>query len=336
MLQVDVTKKLPGFLLTVKLDLLSGITVILGPSGAGKTVLLNLIAGLMQPDAGSIELGNQCYFNSGGKRITQVPPHRRRIGYLFQKPALFPHLSVYENIIYGARNKKEEKKDLQALIRLLRLEGLENKQIQQLSGGQQQRVALARTLMTNPELLVLDEPFSAMDNLMRSKLQRDLLNLYSNFKIPILFVTHNLEEAFLLGEKIAVMDQGKLLQFDTRDEVFYHPQNRTVARFVGMKNIYNGIVERVYPQEDLTVIRGEKFPVFLDYLPLRIGDHVTFGIRPENIIHKKKSLNSKDNLLGMQIVETINEGLFHRIYLRCTQDKHDLEMVMPTSSYKKH
>lgn len=241
-LQVRVQKRRDGLVLDVDLGIGSGITALLGPSGAGKSTLLNLVAGLEKPDSGRIVAGGQVFFDSHARPPVDLPPHRRRVGYVFQQPALFPHLDVWANITYGANGRAYMATRVPELLRLLRLEGLEHRRVRELSGGQQQRVALARTLMANPRLLLMDEPFSALDNLIRQRLRRDLLAVREVFSAPTLFVTHDLEEAFSLGERVAVMDQGRILQYGPREEVYYRPACRRVARFVGMRNIFDARV----------------------------------------------------------------------------------------------
>ncbi|GAW92029.1 ABC transporter ATP-binding protein [Calderihabitans maritimus] len=337
MLEMQVKKKLPSFTIDLALSAGNELICLLGPSGAGKSTLLHMVAGLIEPDEGVIRVKNVSYFlkPAGARRGRQLPPYRRRVGYVFQNYALFPHLTVYQNIFFGARGSKEEiRREALYLIDLLRLQGLEQRKVTELSGGQQQRVALARALITKPDILLLDEPFSNLDELIRRKLRLDLLRVHRDFNIPILMVTHDLEEAYTLGGKIAVLDNGRILQFGTREEVFHRPQSRRVARFVGMKNIFTGRVTEVNPEKNLLKIAGNKFNVCLPYYPCQVGDQVVFGIRPEDIrlIRKGVELRKpvRDNVLNGTLVEMIPEGPGYRLFLKITPDTYDLEILVPT------
>ncbi|MEK7680398.1 MAG: ABC transporter ATP-binding protein, partial [Deltaproteobacteria bacterium] len=269
--------------LDVELSLGSELMVLFGPSGAGKSLLLKLLSGIVRPDEGAITVGSEPVFDSG--RGVDVPIRKRRIGYLFQDYALFPHMTVFENIAYAMKGIKPS--DVGRIVReftsLMRLSGLEDRYPHALSGGQKQRTALARTLAAGPEILLLDEPFSALDFQVREKLRQDLLNIHKVFPITTILVTHDLEEAFMLGVRLAVINNGRLEQVGKKEDVFYRPATRDVARFVGARNIFNGRVARVegpiavINSPDLGDIRAAAFGGLLP------GSDVVFCIRPEEI-----------------------------------------------------
>ncbi len=343
MLEVQVKKKFRSFTLDLELSAGNELICLLGPSGAGKTTLLHMVAGLMEPDEGLIRVNNKSYFQkpAGARRGRQLPPYRRRVGYVFQNYALFPHLTVNQNILFGAKGSMDEtRQEASYLVNLLRLRGLEQRKVTELSSGQQQRVALARALITRPDILLLDEPFSNLDELIRRKLRLDLLRVHRDFRIPIMMVTHDLEEASTLGEMVAVMDSGRILQVGTREEVFYCPRSRRVARFVGMKNIFDGRVAEVKPEENLLKVAGDKFNVCLPYHPCRVGDRIVFGIRPENIslVRNGAELGKRgeNNVLKGRLVEMIPEGPGYRLFLKTTADTYDLEILIPSRIALKH
>lgn len=209
MLVINIFKKLQHFNLDVQFSITNEIVVLFGPSGSGKTTILNLIAGLSHPDKGEIGLNSRLFFQQGEKPL---PIQKRKVGYLFQDYALFPHMTVEKNILYGVpKNQRNDYSEiLQSLIKELGIEHLLSKYPKQISGGEKQRVALARALATEPQLLLLDEPFSALDNKTRLLCHDQLLNLHQKWKIPILLVTHNLEEATKLGDRILFIEKGKL------------------------------------------------------------------------------------------------------------------------------
>jgi len=332
MLEIEIEKHLPDFSLKVDLKCGNEFIVILGPSGCGKTLTLKAVAGLLNPDRGRIDFAGKTLFDTA-KRINIKAQHRK-VGFVFQNGALLPHLNVEQNVAYGFCKMPGEKvkKTISPVLELLRIDCLAGKYPHQLSGGQKQRVALARALAYKPDLLLLDEPFAALDNLIRNKLRLDLLNVKKHFNIPVLMVTHSLDEAYTMGDIIAVMNDGEILQYGGRDDVFHRPRNRKVARFVGMKNIFSGVVREVLPDRDKTVIQGEKFFVETGYYPLQRGEWVVFGIRPEEImlIREDRESNSiKENLMQVTIVEIVPEGLMYRMFLKGTGDDYDLEMLLP-------
>ncbi|MCL4426457.1 MAG: ATP-binding cassette domain-containing protein, partial [Firmicutes bacterium] len=258
------------------------LVAMLGPSGSGKSLTLRLIAGILRPDAGRIILNGRTLFDS--TRGINLAPGRRQIGFVFQDYALFPHLTVAQNIAYGINRWPlgERRRKVTELLKLMRLEGLEREFPTRLSGGQQQRVALARALAPEPELLLLDEPFSALDNRVRERLVREFSHLNEVIGITTLLVTHNLEEAYALSSKIAVVEGGRLLQFGTRDEILRRPQRRAVARFTGTRNIFDGLVIEQGPSYSL--VRGERFEVITPHPSLAVGERVVFSIRPEDVL----------------------------------------------------
>ncbi|MCM3740416.1 ATP-binding cassette domain-containing protein [Oceanobacillus luteolus] len=203
MLQVDINKRLFHFELEAKFVLQSQIMVLVGKSGSGKTSLLNCIAGIIQPDSGNILLNEQTFFSSAGS----LPIQRRKIGYLFQDYALFPHMTVGKNIIYGMKDEKLTRR----LMKELQIEHLEEYYPHEISGGEKQRVALVRALATEPRLLMLDEPFAALDDDTRDLAHQQLLELHTQWKIPIILVTHSKREAEKLGDVIYTMEDGKLV-----------------------------------------------------------------------------------------------------------------------------
>ena len=213
MLSVDISKKFPNFELQIAFSVDEAILVLFGPSGSGKTTIMRSIAGLVKPDCGSIINDGQVLFDAATARF--VPPHQRRVGYMFQDYALFPHLNVRHNIWYGAKNRDESTIAKYAkLLHLFNIEKIEQRNIDKLSGGEKQRVALARALMTEPKILLLDEPLSALDAANRCEIQNELKLIQQLWKIPCVVITHDLEEARLLGDEILYLQHGRQLRVD--------------------------------------------------------------------------------------------------------------------------
>ena len=208
MLRVNVKKRLADFTLHLQFELENNILVLFGPSGCGKTTTLRCIAGLLQPDEGEIVHDGKVLFSSAAKVF--VPPRLRSAGYMFQEFALFPHLNVKKNIWYGVRQDSAKANELyDRLTSLLKIEQLANRHVGQLSGGEKQRVALARALMAEPRMLLLDEPTSALDRTTRLALQAELKRMHEIWQIPFVLVTHDLEEARTLGDKLLLMENGR-------------------------------------------------------------------------------------------------------------------------------
>ena len=212
------------------------ILALLGPSGCGKTTALRLIAGFASPDDGYIAVASRPVYGSG----TNVPPEKRRVGMVFQEGALFPHLTVEENIAFGLSREDQRSDRVAEVVRMTGLEELTNRMPYELSGGQQQRVALARALAPRPELLLLDEPFSNLDPGLREQVRRDVINILRANDITAIFVTHDQEEAMYVGDTIAVMNGGRIEQQGTPEEIFHHPRTRFVAEFIGMVDFVPG------------------------------------------------------------------------------------------------
>jgi len=230
------------------------ILALLGPSGSGKTTTLRLLAGFEQPDAGRIVVD--------GEDVTGLPPARRRFGMVFQHYALFPHLDVGENVAFGigGRGKGEEGRIKTALAHV-ELTGFERRKVQELSGGQQQRVALARALAPEPRVLLLDEPLSNLDPSLRERTRRELREVIKRVGITSVFVTHEQEEAFDLGDRIAVLHEGRLEQVGTAEELYEQPRTLFVATFVGRANVFPGAAARAFGGKEgaLVVVRPGRF-----------------------------------------------------------------------------
>ncbi|WP_069999372.1 sulfate/molybdate ABC transporter ATP-binding protein [Cellulosilyticum sp. I15G10I2] len=240
MLEAAIEKSLGNFKLNTYFKIEKGVLAILGSSGCGKSMTLKCIAGLNTPDKGTIKLNDRILFSSDSK--INVPPRLRNIGYVFQNYALFPHLTVSQNIAYGIKElpKEERHQKITQMISRMQLEGLEKRYPSQLSGGQQQRVALARTLIKEPELLLLDEPFSALDSHIKHLLEKELIDIIkNNFDGIVLLVTHNIEEAYRISDHIMIMDQGENVQLGTKEAIIHTPQNLTAARITGCKNFFD-------------------------------------------------------------------------------------------------
>ncbi len=215
---------------------------LLGPSGCGKTTLLRCIAGFLTPDSGDIIFD--------GKRINDVPAHKRQVNTVFQNYALFPHLNVYDNIAFGLKQKKmskqEIKKTVEEMLALVNLKGFEKRNVSSLSGGQQQRVSIARALAVHPRVLLLDEPLAALDLKLRKDMQIELKNIQQRLGITFIFVTHDQEEALSMSDTIVVMNEGHIQQIGTPIDIYNEPKNAFVADFIGESNILDGIMLEDY------------------------------------------------------------------------------------------
>lgn len=232
---------------------------LLGSSGCGKTTTLRIIAGLEQPDAGSVWLD--------GREVTGLEPNQRDVNTVFQNYALFPHMNVAENIGYGLKLKKvpknEIKKKVSQMLELVQLEGYEKRKPSELSGGQKQRVAIARALVNNPKVLLLDEPLGALDLQLRRAMQIELKHLQKKLGITFIYITHDQEEAINMSDRIAVMKDGRIEQIGTPDKIYNHPKTSYVATFVGNANILHGVVERVQGYNAVVKIGNDRVIVNL-------------------------------------------------------------------------
>lgn len=262
---------------------------LVGPSGCGKTTVLRLIAGFEKPDAGDILFS--------GKSILALPPESRRVGMVFQNYALFPHMSVAENVAYGLRFRRggDKRGRVRELLALVDLAGLEKRSPAELSAGQRQRAALARTLAPEPQLLLLDEPLSALDAKLRERLRLEIKRLQRQLKITTIYVTHDQEEALAISDRVAVMNSGRVEQLGTAQEVYTRPATEFVASFIGRGNLLSGVIARVRDGEIGVRLGpdGPEIAVAVERLPERlIGEQVRLLVRPE-LIRLGNSLENK-------------------------------------------
>jgi len=283
------------FALDVAFDAAAGFTILFGPSGAGKTTLLDCVAGLAQPDAGRVAVGGRALFDSSQR--ANVPVAQRRVGYVFQDLALFPHMSVEQNVLYGLKPLPdgERKKRVLAILRSFRVDHLAYRRAREISGGERQRVALARTLVTDPAVLLLDEPLAALDAPTKAKIIDDLRAWNEAHRIPILYVTHSREEVFALGEGVIVLDAGRIVAQGTPHEVMTAPRQETVAQLAGFENIFDATVEAVHPERGTMICRivsdplpshGAGSPVMIETPLVRagVGSKLRVGIRAGDVL----------------------------------------------------
>jgi molybdate transport system ATP-binding protein len=246
-MEVRLRRTLPSkFELNVEFAIENGITILFGPSGAGKTTLLDCIAGLSTPDEGRISVRKTVLFDS--EKGTDVPARRRRIGYVFQDLALFPHLDVEKNVAYGLSDvgAEERKQRVEKSLSSLGIGPLRKRRPDELSGGERQRVALARALVIEPSILLLDEPLAALDLPVRMKIADDLRRSIQGLPIPVLYVTHNRDEVFMLGEKLLVLEAGRIIAQGTPHQVLSAPRGETVAQLAGFENIFDARVSSIH------------------------------------------------------------------------------------------
>lgn len=304
MLSLDIRKQFDAFTLDLAFEARQErIIVLFGASGAGKSLTLAAVAGFLSPDRGRIAVGDRVLFDA--ERGVNLEPQARRIGLVRQDLALFPHLSAADNIAYGMRGSRAEKKRrVGALLELVQLGDFGARKPGELSGGQQQRVALARALAIDPALLLLDEPFSALDLGTRMELRRELKALQQRLNTSMLFVTHDLGEAVLLADSMAVLDNGRILQFATPHEILRAPRNARVARIVGVKNI---LPARVVNERCVRI--GER-ELETDTKPWLAGTDMFACIRSERVllVRREGPVRAHPNAMEGELLEDESDG----------------------------
>jgi molybdate transport system ATP-binding protein len=272
------------FTLDIGFTLAPGITIIFGPSGAGKTTLLDCIAGLTTPDSGKIVVGERVFFD----RETNLPVQSRKIGYVFQDLALFPHLSVQKNVEYGLAGvrKSERRKKSDAILESFRIADLRDRKPGEISGGERQRVALARALVTDPCLLLLDEPMAALDAATKSKIIEDLRAWNAAHGIPILYITHNREEVFALGDRVLVLENGRIIADGTPHGVMAAPRRESLAQLIGFENIFHAVVIAIQEKRGTMRCCIAESDVELETPLVRaeVGSTLLIGIRAGDIL----------------------------------------------------
>ncbi len=257
-LSVNIARRLADFTLEAAFEAPPGFTMLLGPSGGGKTTLLNCIAGLVRPGRGRIALGGDVLFDSQSR--IDVLVQKRRVGYVFQNLALFPHLTVAQNVQYGIMRipAAERRARMMALLESFRIPHLADRKPGQISGGERQRAALARSLVTDPAVLLLDEPLVALDNAAKARILDDLRAWNAAHSIPIVFVTHAPEEAFALGERVVVLESGRVVAQGLPQEVLTAPRHETVAQIVGFENVFDAEVTALHENQGTMLCRLER------------------------------------------------------------------------------
>ena len=282
---------------------------LLGPSGCGKTTTLRMIAGFAMPTEGEILLN--------GKPIENLPPYERPVNTVFQRYALFPHMNIYNNIAFGLRQKKTPKDVIERKVRrvldLVDLEGFEERSVSTLSGGQQQRIAIARALVNEPEILLLDEPLGALDLKMRKEMQLELKDMHRKLGITFIYVTHDQEEALTMSDKIVVMNEGKIQQIGTPEDIYNEPRNAFVADFIGDSNIFNGMMTGKLRAR----FCGGEFECVDDY---EEGTHITAVVRPEDVELVKPELGT--------IQGVVDSVIFKGMHYEITVESGKSEMVI--------
>ncbi len=337
MLHLEIKKQLDGFTLDLALDAPSGkIIVLFGASGAGKSLTLASIAGLLTPDAGRIQIGEQVMFDAA--RGIDLTPQERRIGMVRQDLTLFPHLNAADNVAYGLKGSRQFKEQrVREMLELVHLAEMGKRKPSELSGGQQQRIALARALAIEPSLLLLDEPFSALDLGTRVELRRELQELQKRTGTSMFFVTHDLGEAALLADEMAVIDDGHILQVAPPNQILRAPLNARVAQIVGVKNILPAMVIG----ED--VIRIGERELQADTSHFEKGAEVKACIRAERVLLVRPEGPTRVHSNPIQGIVTDQESDGNDVMLRFRADEarlqpareFDLQIDMPVYVYER-
>jgi molybdate transport system ATP-binding protein len=321
------------FSLDVSFEMENELVVLFGPSGSGKTTLFKCISGITEPDDGKIIVGNKVYYDKDRK--INLPIQKRNLGYVFQNYTLFPHMNVRKNIECGLKDweKEDREERVVEMLNLLHIEELEKRYPSQLSGGQKQRVALARALAPKPGILLLDEPFSALDMEIRTELAEKIKKLQNKIEIPLLFITHNLEEAFLMADRILILHGGKSQQFGTPEEIFCHPENLHVAELAGISNIFDdAFVEEHDEESKSTVLKSGDMRIHVKLPNFKAGDKVSWGIHPENITFLSPDSGSEDqedNTYFAHVNNIINKGPKKRVSLKLIKHNKSLTAEVP-------
>ena len=290
-LSVDIEKRLGSFHLNVRFEAGDEVLSLFGASGCGKSMTLKCIAGIETPDRGRIVLDGRTLFDS--EKHINLPPQARRVGYLFQQYALFPNMTVAQNIACGVRDRSRADAAVAEIVRAMHLEGLERKRPNELSGGQQQRTALARILVNEPEVLLLDEPFSALDSHLRFQLEEEVRAIIQSFGKTVLFVSHNREEVFRLSSRIALMRAGSIETLGERNAVFAAPRSVDAALLTGCRNLSR--IEKLSPRR----VRALDWNAELD-LAEDAGDAAFVGVRAHDI-----RLGAGENTLRCRVTDQI-------------------------------
>lgn len=316
MLTARITRHTVDTAFTVPLE---GVTVLFGPSGAGKTTILRCIAGLEPLDAGSIMLNGEVW--NDGARIA-VPARNRNVSYLFQDHALFPHMSVRRNIAYGMPRMARAQRDIRInqALEVAKVNGVQDRRVVELSGGEAQRVALARALARSPQLLLLDEPLSALDAPTRLSLRTELRHVIEDAGIPAIVVTHDRSEALALGDRVAVIVDGSIRQIGPPAEVFDRPADPIVARVLGMETTMSGTVESIGEGVVTIDVHGTSVRASVDAAEHRVGDRVFVCIRAEDValgVGGETMRTSQRNRLTAWIRSITADGPLMRVDLDC-------------------
>ncbi len=290
---------------------------LLGPSGCGKTTILRIINGLETADTGSVIIN--------GKDVTNVPVEKRNIGMVFQNYALFPTMSVSKNIAYGLKIRKKSKKEIEEKIKwalkLVKLEGMEDRKTTRLSGGQQQRVALARALVIEPEILLLDEPLSALDRKIRAEMQFELRNIQQNIGITTIFVTHDQEEALTMSDKIILMNKGVIEQESDPFNLYNYPKSIFASDFLGKANILEGVLKE---NKGEWYIEGEGWKIDVNYKGGKSGDKVNVAVRGE---HFKVENEPFEGSLKFIITNKIFTGTVCKLFGKIGEDEIEISIM---------
>ena len=285
---------------------------LLGPSGCGKTTTLRMIAGFELPTSGEILLE--------GKNIASLPPYERPINTVFQRYALFPHMNIYENIAFGLRQKKLPEdvinKKVKHVLELVDLEGFESRSVSTLSGGQQQRIAIARAVVNEPQILLLDEPLGALDLKMRKEMQIELKDMHDHLGITFIYVTHDQEEALTMSDTIVVMSEGRIQQIGTPEDIYNEPKNAFVADFIGESNIFNGIMTGHLKAR----FCGGEFECVDDIEP---GTHITAVVRPEDVVLTPES----EGTISGVVTSVIFKGIHYEITIESGKNEMVVQSV---------
>jgi molybdate transport system ATP-binding protein len=333
-LRVDVRRRLGTLDLDVRFEAGTGVLVLFGPSGSGKTTTLNAIAGLIDPDEGEIAFGETVFFRrTRGTAPIAVPARHRHVGYVFQDYALFPHMSAAANVAFALRGRADADARAHALLARVGLEHVAALRPGALSGGQQQRVAIARALAAERRLLLLDEPFAAFEAAVRERLQQELRGLQRELGLVVVYVTHRVEDAFAMGDRVAVLIGGRIAQAGAIDEVFRRPASPEVAGVLGIRNLFSA---RLSSSDSETLLDWNGLMLHVTPADPALNGVVSAYIRPEDvkIVYPDRPLTSavRENLVQGTVLAAWRDQATRMLRVQLPND-HELEVRFPAYSY---